>query len=117
GHAAELFNSPRVAPRLARGEVALLSLEEVLEQIHDCTSMTLTHPAGGLSSRDALAKFEFTQIDGDDQRIRNGRCILATPQHSALGRYENSRELLMPSHVLRGSNSTGNFRVIVVALK
>jgi hypothetical protein len=46
GHAAELFNSPRVAPRLARGELAVLSLEKVLEQIHDRTSIRLTHPAG-----------------------------------------------------------------------
>src|SRR6516164_4867594 len=80
----------------------------------------LFSPGVGIDSRPlcfSLAKFEFAQIDGDDQRLRNGRSILATPQHSALGRYENSRELLMLSHVLRGWISTGNFRVVVVALK
>src|SRR5262249_39307959 len=34
GHAVELFDSPRVAPRHARREAALLSLEQIQERIH-----------------------------------------------------------------------------------
>jgi hypothetical protein len=64
-----------------------------------------------------LAKLDLTEIERDDQRIRNGCSILPKPQHSALGRYENSRELLMLSHVLRGCHPTRNFRVLVVPLK
>src|SRR5262249_1114168 len=37
-HAVELLDAPRIAPRLARREVALLPVEQILERIHDRTS-------------------------------------------------------------------------------
>src|SRR5262249_50225424 len=37
-HAVELLDAPRIAPRRARREVALLPVEQILERIHDRTS-------------------------------------------------------------------------------
>src|SRR5215813_6734664 len=38
GHAVELLDAPRIAPRRARREVALLPVEQLLERMHDRTS-------------------------------------------------------------------------------
>src|ERR687897_194145 len=63
-----------------------------------------------------LRELDVAEINCHDQRVGRRCSVRSASMHSALGRNQNSRELLVLVQVVRGRSSPQNFSVVVVPL-